>query len=233
MKRLLLLWILAITPGIGSAVVVYQQNFDSGALGPNLNISATSGFSYDLNGGALNMHMGAGSPNGSISASSTFQVVGDFTATVDVTRTNLANALGIGAYRSGGGGANVFFWGSGQLPISNMFIPQQITVGRYLAGNSASFRIRRSGTTLFGELLDTNGTTWKIINQATQPIFADPLTISLFLDKETGVPTTQNGSFDNLRIEAAGFRNFVPSPATWMLTLLGLALIPKRRQLMR
>jgi len=97
--------------------------------------------------------------------------------------------------------------------------------------NSASFRIRRSGTTLFSEFL--NGTTWQTIHQATQPIFADPLTISLFLDKETGVPTTQNGSFDNLRIEAAGFRNFVPSPATWMLTLLGLALIPKRRQLMR
>ena len=122
MKRLLLLWILAITPEIGSAVVVYQQNFDSGALGPNLNISATSGFSYDLNGGALNMHMGAGSPKGSISASSAFQVVGDFTATVDVTLTNLANALGIGAYRSGGGGANLFFWGSSRVLVSNIFL---------------------------------------------------------------------------------------------------------------
>jgi len=228
MKRLISILLLALLPGLAPALVIFQENFDSGALNPHLGVSASPGFSYDLSGGTLNLHMATGSGKGSIGVSTDFQVVGDFTATVDVSLGSLYNALGIGAYRSGGGGGNVFYWGGGSV-ISNMFTPIQIPQLIPSPGPNATFRIRRTGTTLFGEIL--NGTTWQVINSATSAIFADPLTITLFLDNETGPITAQNGSFDNLRIQAAGFRNFVPAPATWALTLLGLALLTRRSRL--
>jgi hypothetical protein len=175
--------------------------------------SSTNGFDFTLTGGHAVASKQAGLDNGSVFVTTYFQVVGDFTATVQGSRPNLAPnteaGLVVGATN---GYADIFFYGDSGI-YANLFIGP--ASGYRLSSETspaASFRIVRGGNTLSLQY-DTGGG-FQTLHSGTGADLAGPMSIGVFLVNEFVNTSYHSAAFNNLEIVADAFifpRQFVVS----------------------
>lgn len=188
----------------------FTENFNYPALDRNLVVANSTGFSLDLSGGKGLVTKQAGTGNGSSYAKTTFDIRGDFTVTVQAVRTSLGSDGEIGLTvnpTNGGDGADVFFFGSGQINANLHISP--LWSGNVVANSASSalLRIRRIGATLFLEY--DSGAGFQTLHSGTHTNLAAPLTVGVFLMEEYGSTLGRSGWFDNLVITA---EQLVPQP---------------------
>src|SRR5947208_1702160 len=85
--------ILVSAPAFAGSVT---YDFSDGTLDGLTPFVNSPGYSYTISGGVLNVSATAGTGNGSVFFGTPFNVSGDFTATVDVSRSGLVSGGDIG-----------------------------------------------------------------------------------------------------------------------------------------
>src|SRR6185503_1249259 len=94
----------------------------------------------------------AGTGNGSVRLTTCFTALGDFSAIVDATPTDLSSdgELGLAVFYGGPDFADIFFDGPGAIK-ANLFVSPGFGTRRASVATPARLRIRRDGATLFLE----------------------------------------------------------------------------------
>lgn len=219
------------------ASVTYVYSFNDGLRPNTLNTSASPGYSVDFSTGAAVLTKQSGFGNGSAIIVTSFDLVGDFTATVDIFRNSLERAANAGIYVfDATGSAGIFAQGPGgesglNSIISYVSLPNGLPQGQQYSGYGSNiqfantgglsqFRITRTGNSL--NLLTNQGSGFtQFQTTATSPEVGGPLTLALFLDQEYGNKSLHQVTFDNLTISADSV-SAVPEPSIWGLALGGL-----------
>ena len=216
----------ALTAGAAQAAT-FSENFDGATVSPWLQFSATPGFQFANSGGNGLFTQDANAGPGFGYLRTGFQLLGDFTISVQMNRDQLGS--------SGEAGLDARFfstypdgftdvWSQGtQTIVGNLYMPTPPGFGSGVvadASSQVSFTIRRSGGTL--DLLFDNGNGAQLVRTATDASLTGPVTAELFLGQEIGSPAAHGAAFDNLTIQADAFTPAVPEPATALLWLCGL-----------
>ena len=218
-------------------------DFDSG-FGPAFQtFSDQSLYTVNNTGGAVRIFKGADTPpvlnefvGGGVR--SNFNMVGDFTATVDFTIHNMPfpgsnklneSVLSVASSANPGDFAlvlrfaesNQFVEGFTNAPLG--LTPESTLTGRY--------RILRTGSNFTGSYAVGNSATFNTLFSSI-PITSEPNGLSLFGVQGANVGTRSGTaldiSFDNLVVSAASFSGItaaVPEPSTYALMLGGLGLV--------
>jgi hypothetical protein len=184
------------------------ESFDGPLLDPEIfRIDAPAGYDVTLTSGKGLFTKSEGTGNGFARVSTVFTVKGDFVVTVVANRTNAAGdaVIGLASSHSGSGGgfSDVYFRGSGQV-ISNIFVDP--VHEQALLNDSATpvtFRIRRIGNRLIHEC--DPGFGYIHVSDATDPVLAGPVRISLFLGQENGQTVAHSATFDDLFVQGDAF----------------------------
>lgn len=226
-----------LSSGLAVASASYIYSFNDGLRPDTLNASASPGFSIDFSTGAAVFTKQSGVGNGSAQISTKFDLVGDFTATVDIFRNSLERAANAGIYVSNAtGSAGIFAQGPGGQSglnsiISYVSLPNSLPQGQQYSGYGSNiqfantgglsqFRIARTGSSLY--LFTNQGSGFvQFQSTATSPLVGGPLSLTLFLDQELGSTSLHQVTFDNLTISADSV-SAVPEPSIWALALVGL-----------
>ena len=245
---------LAATASLSSTLAVasvsYVYSFNDGLRPDSLTASASPGFSLDFSTGAAVLTKQFGIGNGSAQMVTNFDLVGDFTATVDIFRNTLERAANAGIYVfNATGSAGIFAQGPGGQSglnsiISYVSLPNNLPQGQQYSGYGSNiqfantdglsqFRISRTGNSR--NLFTNQGNGFvQFQATATSPVVGGPLTLALFLNQVLGNTSLHQVTFDNLRISADSV-SVVPEPSIWALALVGLGavlvrtrLVPKR-----
>ncbi|GEM_PF-2418172 len=181
------------------------EDFADDALDPNLALQVSQGFSVAFSDGQAVLSKSAGTDNGSADIRTAFEVFGDFTATVDVDRSNLGFAeLGL-SYRNSAGTAYIAFVRSNQVNTN--------TIGGDFNGvgntsNTATLRIRRTGDIAYLEINDGSGSGFQTLQSGPDPAPAERVTIEVFLSPLSFNTPASTAIIDNFTITGAA------SPAT-------------------
>jgi len=225
MKRHLFCLVVYLLPSTALAAT-FVEDFNSGVFNPNLYLSKnTPTFSLSFSGGEAVMTRTFGLGNGGLQLSTIFHIAGDYTTTVDADRTLLGSgSFGLvvnDAIPTASIATDVYFR-PGSLVQGNIwslpvFIDDVISDG---SSNTATFRLRRVGTTVYNEV--DLGSGFVTLNSRTDPNLDAPVQVSLFLLEEVGASDDLLGRFDNWSIEADQFINFVPEPSSLMLAAIAL-----------
>lgn len=211
----------------------FLEDFNSGVANPNLFVSATPSFSVSYTGGKAVMTRTSGTDNGRLFLASSFQVLGDYVATVEVDRTLLGSgSLGIfmgdssSDLSSPAFSQNVYFRPN-DLVQANIFATPNFAddVISDAGSDLATMRIRRVGNSVFNEV--NLGSGFVTINTRTNAALAGSARIGLFLFEEIHMSDNLLGTFDNFSIQADEFVNFVPEPSCIVL-LFATSLFPWR-----
>jgi hypothetical protein len=218
----------------GSAVAgTITYDFNDGTL-DGLVPAQTAGYSYNVSGGVLNVSGAAGTGNGDVLFTTPFSVSGDFTATVDATRSvlNSGGDMVIQILLPGPGG----FLDIYEAGPSNIFSNTDATRGLFNSASDSNttvnLKIARVGNTLTTSFSDNGGATYTTLLSATDASFGGPTPIDIFLDQEHGNTGAQSGYFDNLSITSDSVPAPLPSSAWGGLVLLaglGLMTVVRRR----
>jgi hypothetical protein len=230
MKRIntfLISTFLCIAAPTDASAVIFAAAFDGPGIPSGLSATTPSGFSIQVAGGGAVFSKAAGTGNGFGVLSTEFQIIGDFSVTVDMTRDDLngtgesgLNISFLPAYPMGF--ADVWSHGPGDI-VGNIFVPAPPGFGTTVISDSTTnltFKIQRTGNTLF-EFFD-RGAGLELISSATDVILGGPVYAQLFLGQELGNTSAHQATFDNFFIVADGFSTRIPEPATLALLLSGL-----------
>lgn len=232
--------ILAVTAILCSAgtaqAAFFLEDFSSTGLDPSLQQTTDAGFSLAISSDRARLDKASGFGNGELRVSTTFQVLGDFVASLEVERIDLVSDASVGLM------AKHDSFGSNDLGLVNHnfgFSRMQIapTNSTFLDSNTASnatLRMTRTGSTISHEI--DFGAGFVALDSQSQANHADPLTLSFFLRQQFGDTSDQLAWVDNFQITADGFSASVPStaaPAPAGFTLGGLiaGLLLARRRL--
>jgi hypothetical protein len=185
----------------GATAFVYQEDFNNSDLN-ELILQCPPGFTFLIENQRGYVEKSAGISYGILRLTTTFCLIGDFTATIKVGRLDLSGMaeLGINCNFADITANDIFFADMSSI-YANLFQPPGF--GTRTASNSASeatFRLRRDGSTLFIEY-DT-GYGFQILHQGTHENLAGPTSITLFLVQEFGYTNFHQGFFDDFRIIA-------------------------------
>jgi len=209
-------------------------NFNDGTL-DGLLAAQTAGYSYNVSGGVLNVSGAAGTGNGDVLFTTPFSVSGDFTATVDATRTvlNSGGDMVIQILLPGPGGfldiyeigpSNIFSNTDSSRGLFNSAVDSNITV---------NLKIARVGNTLTTSFSDNDGVTYTTLLSATDASFGGPTPIDIFLDQEHGNTSAQSGYFDNFTISSDSITAAPLPSSAWsgfaLLGGFGLTIVVRRR----
>lgn len=239
-----------LSPTLATASVSYAYSFNDGLRPDTLSASASPGFSLDFSTGAAVLTKQSGAGNGSAQIVTTFDLVGDFTATVDIFRNTLERVADAGIYVfNATGSAGIYAEGPGgesglnsivsYVSLPNSLPPAQRYSGygsnRQFAntGGLSQFRITRTGNSL--NLFTNQGIGFvQFQATATSTLVGGPLTLGLFLSQGVGNTSRHQVTFDNLTISADSV-SAVPEPSIWALALVGLCgvLVRARHNLLR
>ncbi|HSZ57860.1 MAG TPA: hypothetical protein VK797_19510 [Tepidisphaeraceae bacterium] len=205
-------------------------DFNDGTL-EGLVPSQTAGYSYNVSGGVLNVNAAAGTGNGGADFKSPLTITGDFSATVDATRTNLAvgGNMVISMLQSGGAFIDVYENGP-----NNIFSNTEPARGLFNSASDSSLtellRIDRSGNTVTTSFSNDGGNTFQTLISTTLASFGGPVQLGIFMDQEAGNTAAQSGSFDNFTITSPSITP-LPSGAWGGLVLLcGIGLTAAMRR---
>lgn len=211
---LLVMGALAATPVLADTVT---YNFNDNTL-DGLNPIVSVGYSYSVSGGAINVKKTDTSPGGGISFSSPLQLTGDFTATVDLSRSLLGtDGVLLFTLSSAPMFVNAYLFDNGIGTNSN---PIYLTGHADEASANVTLEINRMGNTVTTAYSIDGGSTFTTIGSGTDPQFGTPATLQLSMT--SAKVEDEEGSFDNLTI-TTGPSVATPLPATaWGgLVLLG------------
>lgn len=218
--------IFALVPA-GTHAASYTATFDGPGVPSHLVPTTTGGFSIDIVGGQAVLSKTSGVGNGFGALTTDFQLLGDFSATVQLTNYSLPgigeaglNASFAPTYPSGF--ADVWSY-NGDRMVGNIFVPSPPGFGTsviFTSSPSFTLNIERSGNTL--SLSFDGGGGMQLLRSATDPILSGPVNIQFFLEQETGNTSAHHASFDNLVIAANAFQPPIPEPSTSALLLSGI-----------
>jgi hypothetical protein len=189
----------------------FTENFDDGVLDPSLSLVTTPGFSAAVADGALAVGKAAGTGNGDVKVETGFDVIGNFTASVAIRRTDLRGDAEMGLLVSYGpsGFANIYFVCSKTVNamISSLGSSSKVDTEHM----TAVFRATRSGNTL---VLDYDtGSGFQTLHSASDTLLAGPVRIQLILLQRTGSTHVHVGTFDDFTITADQLGEPTPPPA--------------------
>jgi len=228
--------VLAILPlACAHAESTFTENFDGNTWSTQLSADAPSGYTFSLAAGRLLAQKSSTVGNGISFLTTKFSLIGNFTFTTLVTRTNLAgnsdagiwvNFNGLGDYSSY---ADIFFFGSTSVN-ANIYAGTQFASGYVFASApTVTFKIQRIGETL-SESFDA-GSGYQLIRSATNAGLTGPVQAVLFLDQEFGSTAAASATFDNFSVVADGFSPAVPEPRISLLMAPGLLAIAALRRI--
>jgi hypothetical protein len=195
-----------------TAAATFSPAFTNGVLDSNLVASATSGFSYAVTNGTVVFSKQAGTGNGSLNISTSFQALGNFTATTHVERTDLDNVNGsdLGLYvQFTNGYASLYFYGDSWINPS-MFVPpySDAPFGYSTTVSQANLQISRQGSTL--SMLYDVGSGFQTLESYTTTNLLGPVSFALTMDQAHGNTDAHSGWFSNFVVSADEFN---PPPA--------------------
>lgn len=205
----------------------FSENFDGAKVSPWLQYSATPGFQFATSGGSGRFTQDANAGPGFGYLRTGFQLLGNFTISVQMQRDQLGSngeagldARFFGTYPDG----FTDVWSQGtQTIVGNLYMPSPPGFGSGVVADGSSlvsFTIRRTGSTL--DLLFDNGSGAQLVRTATDASLTGPVTAELFLGQETGNAAAHAAAFDNLVIQADAFTPAVPEPGSAAMALAGL-----------
>jgi hypothetical protein len=196
----------------------FTESFDDGTLDPNLVLAIAPGFSATVTGGVLAVAKSEGTGNGDVHASTSFDAIGDFSATVRATRTALGGAAEMGLAVDLGTGAviDIFFVGATQI-TARMPGVGPITIGE--GSTTVVFRARRSGSQLYLECDPGSGFT--MLLTGSDPSFAGAARFEAFLIQEFGSTAAHSGSFDDVAVTADQLAYPTTTTATTTTSTIG------------
>lgn len=196
----------------GSFVANFTCKYD---LGRALQVFLDANEAYTFGKGSLVLSQKAGAGNDEISASTTFTVSGDFTATVSVSRSALGNAyVGLVVGDQYQNALMDIFYASNNGLYSNVFNLTGGGVTTYGGANSstnATFTISRSGNVLTSGY--NSGSGFNVVaNSPDLGGYGVPVTVGLFLIEENGDTGAHQGSFSALNVSADSLGKTCRSP---------------------
>lgn len=213
----------------------FLEDFNSPSLDAGLQQTNAAGFSLAISGDRGRLDKASGFGNGELKVETTFQVLGDFVATLEVERIDLVSDASVGLMaRHASFGSNDLGLISSNFGFSRMQIaPTNSTILDSNAAASAILRMSRVGNTISHEI--DYGSGFSLLDSQSQANHADPLSLSFFLRQQLGDTTDQLAWVDNFQITADAFSAPVastPAPAPAGITLGGLiaGLLLARRQ---
>jgi len=213
----------------------FSENFNGGAVSPMLQFSASDpGFSFADAGGWGMFSKADGTGNGFGYLRTRFQVVGNFTASVQLLRDGLLGQgeAGLdlrffGSYPDGF--ADVWSQGLNTL-VANIYLPTPPGYGSSTL-NNVDDALMTLSVVRIGQTLGLYAGGQKL-REATGPELTGPVTVELFLGQESGNTVGHHALFDNLFIRGEFVSAPVPEPASYALFgvgLAGMALLKTRR----
>ncbi len=214
---------------------VCLEDFNSPSLGSGLQQFSDAGFSFSISGDRGRLNKATGFGNGELRVETTFQVLGDFVATLEVERIDLVADASVGLMANHSSfGSNDVGLVSDNFGFSRMqIVPTNSTVLDSNSASSAIIRMSRVGNTIAHEI--DYGSGFTLLDSQSQTTHADPLSLSFFLRQQLGDTTDQLAWVDNFQITADGFSTPVaatpaPAPAGLALGSLIAGLLLVRRQ---
>lgn len=214
----------------------FLEDFNSPTLSSELQTQSSAGFSVAISGDRARLDKASGFGNGELKVETTFQVLGDFVATLEVERIDLVADASVGLMATHTSlGSNDVGLVSDNFGFSRMQIaPTNSTILNSNTASSATLRMSRIGSMISHEI--DFGSGFVLMDSQSQANHADPLALSFFLRQQLGDTSDQLAWVDNFQISADGFSAPVaatPAPAPAGLTLGGLIaglLMLRRRQ---
>lgn len=213
-----------------SSAATFVEDFESGILNPNLFVTKDPSFGLTFSGGKAVFDRTAGIGNERMLLTTNFRALGDFTVTVEANRLGLGTgSLGLTAddfFYDGTVATDIYFQPSAvqaNVFSSGLFTDELIGIG----SNTATFRIRRSGNTVFDDVDFGGG--FITLNSRTDTNLSTPMSFGLFLFEEIGASDDLIGTFDNWNIEADQFIYDVPEPISITLVVLSALFCLRRR----
>ncbi len=206
-----------------AGAATFSESFDGPGISPGLSTSLAPGFGFGLSAGRGIFTKTAATGTGFGFLSTTFFLVGDFSATVTADRSNNLSASSGLASSHPSGFTDVYFFGQGNV-VANIFVPSPPGFGQTILGDTdqvVDFRIRRTGNTIFEEYDPEQDGSFVIVRQATGDLLLGDVKIDLFMGQEAGNQGAASMAYDDLVITADAFRNAVPEPGSWAMMIAG------------
>lgn len=205
-------------PALGA---VFAPGFEGPQLDTGLEVSASPGTSYTVGGGRLVLDTAAIQSDERITVGTTFQVAGDFIATVTASGTALGRAdlgLMLGTPDWSPVIADVFLNGGSHTVNGNIFEPA--FSGKFLAAPSdtLTLSIKRIGDTITEFFDGANGQPI-VVNSVTSPVLATPVQVGLFLAEIPRLITTNEGTFTDFEVLSP---TNAPEPASSGMVGIGI-----------
>lgn len=197
---------------VATADVIFT--FDGTTLDPSLAITHQDlGYTETVGGGVLQLQKDAGvGPSTHIEINSIFQLVGDFTVTVNASISSGASSTGLNV-NGQTFWQDVYFVGLNQIWAAGS--------GGNSGANSvptstAALRMQRIGTTLLSQY--DVGSGFQTIYSRSGAGYDAPMSFGLFMIQEQSTTASAQSTFDDLTYHAA---SPVPEPSTLFLFLVG------------
>lgn len=207
----------------------YLFNFDNNTLPAQLSTTTPEGFNIDIINGKAVFTKENGTGNGFGVLTTNFQLLGDFTVSVQIS---LDDVSGIGeaglsvsyAPLYPNGFSDVWSYGDTNNIVGNIFIPSPPGFGTSVIYNVSesvlTYEIQRTGNTL--SLFFDRGDGLEFVRSSTNEILNNPVYVQLFLGQETNHYNSHQVSFDNFTISAQKTSNAVPTPSSILLAYIGI-----------
>jgi hypothetical protein len=208
-------------PAFGDTV---SYNFDDGTLdGLIPAVANSSRYAYNVSGGVLNVSAAPVTGDGAVAFETPFSVSGDFTATLDATRSSVIGGQDMELFIS------TPFTGVYLYGPSNVFSSSVISPGFNLAGDSTStvrLKISRTGNTVTTSFSDNGGGSYTTLLTLTDPSNLSTTPIWFEFAQDAGVTSAESGYFDNLSITSDSISTAPLPSAGWggIALLAGLVL---------